>query len=168
MVHPLVQQFLFTRTEWLRGLKGLTEDDGARHFGQMNCISWTVGHLAWHEQKYWLERAQNIILFPDLNNEFAYGAPMSTPSLKQTLAAWRKVTRASTAFLEALDSTALSAELLRNGKPVGQSLGSALYRITYHYWYHIGEIQAVRQMLGHQELPVYVGNVEKLAPYTPQ
>jgi hypothetical protein len=167
MVHPLVQQFLFTRSELLRGLKGLTEDEGARHFGQMNCISWTVGHLAWHEQKYWLERAQNIILFPDLNNEFAYGAPMSTPSLKKTLAAWRKVTSASTAFLEALDSTTLSAELLRKGKPVGQTLDSALYRITYHYWYHIGEIQAVRQMLGHQKLPVYVGNMEKLAPYMP-
>ena len=168
MVHPLVQQFLFTRSEWLRGLKGITEDEGAQHFGQMNCISWTVGHLAWHEQKYWLERAQNIVLFPHLNTEFAFGAPMSTPSLKEMLAAWRNVTKASTAFLEALDTAGFSAELLRKGKPVGQSLGSAMHRITYHYWYHIGEIQAIRQMLGHQDLPVYVGNIEKHAPYTPQ
>jgi uncharacterized damage-inducible protein DinB len=167
MTHPIVAQFLFTRTEWLRGLTGLTEEEGSRHFGQMNCISWTVGHLAWHEQKYWLERAQNIILLPDLNNKFAFGSPMSTPSLKEMLAAWRKVSRASTASLEALDSTGLSAELLRKGKPVGQTLGSAMYRIIYHYWYHIGEIQAVRQMLGHQDLPVYVGNLEKNAPYTP-
>jgi hypothetical protein len=43
-----------------------------------------------------------------------------------------------------------------------------MHRITYHYWYHIGEIQAIRQMLGHQDLPVYVGNIEKQAPYTPQ
>lgn len=168
MTHPLIQQFLFTRAEWLRGLKGVTEEEGARHFGQMNCISWTVGHHAWHEQKYWLERAQNIILFPDLNNEFAFGAPMSTPSLKEMLAAWRKVTRASTSFLEALDSTALSVELLRKGKPVGQTLGSAMHRITYHYWYHIGEIQAIRQMLGHQKLPVYVGNIERQAPFRPE
>ncbi len=168
MVHPLVQQFLFTRSEWLRGLKGLTEEEGAQHFGQMNCISWTVGHLAWHEQKYWLERAQNSILYPHLNTEFAFGAPMSTPSLKEMLAAWRKVTKASTAFLEALDTAGLSAELLRKGKPVGQTLGSAMHRITYHYWYHIGETQAIRQMLGHQDLPVYVGNIEKQAPYTPQ
>ena len=90
MLHPLVQQFLFTRSEWLRGLKGVSEEEGARHFGQMNCISWTVGHLAWHEQKYWLERAQNIVLFPHLNTEFAFGAPMSTPSLKEMLAAGAK------------------------------------------------------------------------------
>jgi len=52
MTHPLVGQFRFTRTEWLRGLEGVKEEDGARHFGQMNCISWIVGHLAWHEQPF--------------------------------------------------------------------------------------------------------------------
>lgn len=85
MTHPRIEQFLFTRSEWLRGLKGISEEDGARHFGQMNCISWTVGHLAWHEQSYWLERAQGSIPFPILNELFAYRAPMSTPSLKEML-----------------------------------------------------------------------------------
>ncbi len=81
MPHPLVNQLIFTRSEWLRGLKGLTEEEGSWHLGQMNCISWIVGHLAWHEQKYWLERAQNKILYPLLNSDFAFGASMSTPSL---------------------------------------------------------------------------------------
>ncbi|MRS05297.1 DinB family protein, partial [bacterium] len=67
MTHPLVDQFHFTRSEWLRGLEGVSEEEAAEHFGQMNCISWTVGHLAWHEHRTWLERAQNIILFPELN-----------------------------------------------------------------------------------------------------
>ena len=168
MPHPLVEQFYFTRTEWLRGLNGISEEEGSRHFGQMNSISWVVGHLAWHEQKYWLQRAQNIVLFPQLNTEFAYGAPMSTPSLKETLSMWRKITRESTAYLDKLDTNALMAELLSKGKPVGQTLGSALHRITYHYWYHIGEVQAIRQLLGHQKLPVYVGDIEKQAPYTPE
>ena len=35
---------------------------------------------------------------------------------------------------------------------MGQSVGSALRRVTYHYWYHTGEIQAIRQMLGHSNL----------------
>jgi hypothetical protein len=43
-----------------------------------------------------------------------------------------------------------------------------MQRLIYHYWYHIGEIQAIRQMLGHQKLPVYVGSIEKQAPYTPE
>ena len=50
MPHPLIDQFRFTRSEWLRGLEGVSEEDGGCHFGPMNCISWTVGHLAWHEQ----------------------------------------------------------------------------------------------------------------------
>jgi len=58
--------------------------------------------------------------------------------------------------------------LLRNGKPVGQTVGSALQRVTYHYWYHIGEIQAIRQMLGHPNLAEYVGEIETLAPYRPE
>jgi hypothetical protein len=40
--------------------------------------------------------------------------------------------------------------------------------MIYHYWYHIGESQAVRQMLGHTGLPEFVGNIQVLAPYTPE
>jgi len=93
MNHPLVDQFRFTRSEWLRGLEGTTEEDGNRHFGQMNCISWIVGHLTWHEQRTFLQRPQNIILFPKLNEIFAFGASMSTPSLKEMLDMWRTVTK---------------------------------------------------------------------------
>jgi hypothetical protein len=35
----------------------------------------------------------------------------------------------------------------------------------YHYWFHIGEILAIRQILGHPRLPEFVGDLEKLAPY---
>ncbi len=80
MSHPLVDQFRFTRNEWLRGLEGVSEGDAARHFGPMNCISWIVGH----------------------------------------------------------------------------------------YWFHNGEIQAVRQMLGQSSLPEYVGDIEIQAPYRPE
>jgi len=58
VTHPLVDQFRFTRAEWLRGLEGVSEEDGAQHSGPMNCTGWTVGHLAWHEQRTWLERPQ--------------------------------------------------------------------------------------------------------------
>lgn len=168
MPHPLVDQFRFTRSEWLRGLEGVTEEDGACHFEPMNCISWTVGHLAWHEQRTFLQRPQNRIPFPQLNEMFAYGAPMSTPSLKEMLENWHTVTREADPYLDTLTTEILQTDLLLDGKPVGQSRGSALRRITYHYWYHIGEIQAIRQMLGHTGLPEYVGNIEQAAPYRPE
>jgi hypothetical protein len=168
MSHPLVDQFRFTRSEWLRGLAGITEEEGARHFGSMNCISWTVGHLAWHEQRTFLQRPQNKIIFPTLNELFAYGAPMNTPSLEEMVEIWHVVTRTADPYLDSLTTETLQTDLLSNGKSVGQSRGSALRRITYHYWYHIGEIQAIRQMLGHTKLPEYVGDIETEAPYRPE
>ena len=168
MSHPLVDQFRFTRSEWLRGLAGISEEEGAQHFGSMNCISWTVGHLAWHEQRTFLQRPQDKILFPKLNELFAYGAPMNTPSLDEMLEIWHTVTETADPYLDTLTTESLQTELLANGKVVGQSRGSALRRITYHYWYHIGEIQAIRQMLGHTNLPEYVGDIEGEAPYRPE
>ena len=168
MTHPLIDQFRFTRREWLRGLDGVSEEDGARHFGPMHCISWTVGHLAWHEQRYWLQRAQGQVLFPQLNALFAYGAPMNTPSLTEMLSMWRTVTQAADPYLDSLTSATLQTDLRLDGQPIGQGVGSALRRITYHYWYHIGEIQAIRQMLGHANLPEYVGDIEAEAPYRPE
>ena len=44
-------------------------------------------------------------------------------------------------------------------------LPSHVQRITYHYWAHIGEASAVRQIMGHQELAQFVGDVENVAPY---
>jgi hypothetical protein len=168
MAHVLVDQLRFTRGEWLRGLDGISDDDAAKHFGPMNCISWTVGHLAWHEQRYWLELAQGKMLITNLNEIYAYGAPMSTPSLKEMLEIWHMVTKEVDPFLNTQSTKSLLIDLLRDGKSVGQSIGSALRRVTYHYWYHIGEIQAIRQMLGHKNLAEYVGDIETEAPYRPE
>jgi len=68
----------------------------------------------------------------------------------------------------ALTTEKLLADLPYKSRPVGQSISSALRRITYHYWYHIGEIQAIRQMLGQAGLPEYVGDIETEAPYRPE
>ncbi len=168
MPHPMIYQFRFTRREWLRGLEGVSDEDASRHFGPMNSISWTVGHLAWHEQRSWLQRAQGLVLFPRLNEEFRYGAPMTTPLLSEMLAMWQEVTLASDPFLDTLTSAQLQQPLLLRGQDVGQSYGSVLQRVIYHYWYHIGEIQAIRQMLGQPDLPEYVGDIEKEAPYRPE
>ena len=165
MTHPLVDQIFFARKEFQRGLVGITDEEARRRFLPMNCISWNVGHLAWQEQRYWLYRAQGRLPYPRLVAEFAYGAPMSTPSLEEMLGIWRAVTDASDAYLDSLTSASLLEELLADGKQVGQSVGSAMRRITYHYWYHIGEIQAIRQMLGHTGLPQYDGDIETEAPY---
>jgi hypothetical protein len=166
--HPLVEQLRFTRSEWLRGLKGVTEAAGARHLGPMNSIGWIVGHLAWQEQRYLLHRPQGIMLRHDIQTQFTTGGPMSTPRLSETLAAWRTITRASDPFLDELTTKKLLVDLPLNGKPSGQTQGSAIRRLTYHYWFHIGEILAIRQQLGEKRLPEYVGSIEAKAPYRPE
>jgi hypothetical protein len=152
MAHPLVDQLRFARSEWLRCMAGVSEEEAAVHFGPMNCISWLMGHLAWHEQRYWRQYGQNLEpLYPELNDLYAFGAPMSTPSLAAMQQRWASVT----------------ADMPRFGRSVGQSVGSGMLRMTYHYWFHIGEIQAIRQMLGHTGLGSYVGDIEERAPYRP-
>ena len=75
MAHPLVDQLRFTRSEWLLGLEGVSEEDGSKHFKPMNCIGWIVGHLAWQEHRYFLDRAQGKVLYPKLTEMFAGDAP---------------------------------------------------------------------------------------------
>ena len=36
---------------------------------------------------------------------------------------------------------------------------------SHHYWFHIGEILAIRQLLGHPHRPEFVGDLETRAPY---
>jgi len=43
-----------------------------------------------------------------------------------------------------------------------------LLRVNYHYWYHIGEIMAIRQLLDHTGLPDFVGDIDNQAPYRPE
>jgi len=168
MTHPAVEMLRFTRFEWQRGLRGVTEEDGSRHFGQMNSIGWIVGHLAWQEQRTLFLRRKGELLFPDVNELFAFGAPMSTPSLKAMRRAWNTITKAADPFLDSVTTKDLTRDLPLNGKRSGQNLGSALRRMTFHYWFHIGEIQAIRQMLGQKGLPQYVGNLEAVAAYRPE
>ena len=82
-MHPLVEQLRFARSELRRGLEGVTDEEAKQRIMPMNCIAWNVGHLAWQEQRYWLQRAQDQLPRPDINERFAYGAPASTPSLDE-------------------------------------------------------------------------------------
>jgi uncharacterized damage-inducible protein DinB len=167
MPHPLVLQLRFTRSEFQRGLTGLGDDDARRRFLPMNCITWNVGHLAWQEQRYWLWRGQNRILLPDLNEQFAYGAPASTPPLATVWEAWHSITLAADPWLDTLTS----ADLLQprafviDDQTIDLTFGNLLQRVIYHYWYHTGENLAIRQLLGHPDLPEFVGNIDDEAPF---
>lgn len=168
MPHPLIDQLRFTRSEFMRGVKGISDNDARKRLLPMNCISWNIGHLAWQEQRYFLHFGQGKMLFPDINESFAYGAPASTPPLKEVLSAWKKITVAADPWLDTLTPAKLQQYVMNNGKPTARMYGNLLQRVIYHYWYHIGENLAIRQQLGHQRLPQFVGAIDTQAPYRPE
>lgn len=165
MTHPLVLQLRFTRREFRRGLKGLTDEEARRRFLPMNCISWNIGHLAWQEQRYWLWRAQGQKLLPEVNRQFAYNAPASTPPLDEVWQSWEAITTAADPWLDAVTVETLASPVIIGGKESQILYGSLLQRTIYHYWFHLGESMAIRQMLGHEKLPQFVGDIDGFAPY---
>jgi hypothetical protein len=165
MPHPLVTQLRFTRSEFKRAFDGVSYEDGERRFLPMNSLGWMVAHLAWHEQVCWFTRAQGQTLYPELNELAGYGKPASTPPLDTMRSLWESITAASEPYLDTLTTEQLVTHWEVNGQPHRESIGSVLRRITYHYWYHIGESQAVRQLLGHSDVGNFVG---ALHPYTPE
>jgi hypothetical protein len=167
MPHPLVLQLRFTRKEFQRALKGVSAEDGERRLEPMNTISWMIGHLAWQEQTYWLTQPQKLTPAPEVN-ACANGQPFCIPSYDEMWAGWITVTKTADKWLDTLDSDMLLTHTISPYppyEPYKESIGTRLRRTTYHYWYHIGEALAIRQLLGHTGLPQFVGGIGSKAPY---
>jgi hypothetical protein len=167
MTHPLVRQLRFARSEWLRGLAGLSDEDARRRFLPMNSISWNIGHLASQEQRNWLTRAQGRTPLPILEERYGYGRPATTPPLEEVREAWHQIVALADVYLDSLTTETLQQPMLYEGKPSIYAIGTVLQRHIYHYWYHLGESMAIRQMLGHTGLPEFVGDIHIHAPYQP-
>jgi hypothetical protein len=165
--HPLVTQLRFARSEFVRGLEVVTDEDGLRRIEPINSIGWIVGHLANQENRYWVRLAQGLDAAPGLNDRVGTGRPASTPPLAEMWETWRTVTAAADTYLDTLTSPTLTTFLERNGRPITESVGTLLLRNTYHYWFHAGEASAIRQVLGHADLPEFVGDMD-LAAYRPE
>jgi uncharacterized damage-inducible protein DinB len=167
MPHTLVTQLRFARSEFLRCLDGLSEDDAVRRLLPMNCISWMIGHLANQEHRYWVILGQGKNIAPGLNDLVGHGQPATTPPLSDMWATWQSVTQAADVYLDTLTADVLQTFFEYEGKPVGENIGTMLLRNIYHYWFHTGEAHAVRQGLGHTDLPQFVGDMSQ-ALYHPE
>jgi hypothetical protein len=159
MTHLLVTQLRFARSELVRCLDGVSDGDARRRLMPMNCISWMVGHLADQENRYWVIQAQGKDAAPGLNDRVGSGKPASTPPLDEMWDAWRAVTAAADVYLDTLTPALLDSHFERGGQPRPDNVGTMLLRNLYHYWFHIGEANAVRQMLGHENVPQFVGSL---------
>jgi len=168
MTHFLVDQLRFTRSELVRCLEGVSEEDGVRRLGPMNCISWIVGHLAHQENTYWVGQAQGRDIFPELHRLVGWGSPASTPPLGEMWETWRTITHAADEYLDRLTVESLQGYLKWDESPHRETVGTKLLRNIYHYWFHLGEAHAIRQQLGHRDLPQFVGDMSRQAAYRPE
>ncbi len=158
-IYTLVEQLRFARSEFVRGLEGVSEEDGGKRLVPMNCISWMVGHLANQENFYWVRFAQGEVLFPGLVELVGTGKPASTPSLAEMWATWKTVTEHADRYLDTITPQIAQVHFAVDGKPRSESVGTMLLRNIYHYWVHTGEASAVRQMLRHKDLAQFVGKL---------
>jgi uncharacterized damage-inducible protein DinB len=163
MPHPLVDQLRFARRQFRVAFTGTSEEDAQRRLGPMNSIGWIVAHLAWHEQAYWLTRAQGITVRPEVVTEGASGKPATTPSLAAMSDAWGAVTAAADPWLDRQTAASLFDAIPNS--PAPRLVGNGILRVTDHYWFHTGEIMAIRQVLGHTSLPEFIGDIDGLAPW---
>ncbi len=164
-VQLLVSQLWFARSELIRCLDGLTDEEARRRFEPMNCISWIVGHLADQENRYWVYIAQGKKIIPELRYQVGHGRPPSSPPLDTMWSAWQQVTSTADQYLRTISTDILVSSLEVGGKAVRENVGTMLMRNIYHYWFHIGEAYAIRQLLGHSNLPEFVGDMSKANYY---
>ncbi len=167
MPHQLVEQLRYTRRRWSAAFEGVSEADARRRLEPVNCLSWMVGHLAWHEQIVWLTCAQGRTSLPALN-DLAFGQAASTPELEHMWQAWHTVTRDADPYLDSLTPELLQQHYDVEGKPFPENAGAMLQRLIYHYWYHLGGSQVVRRLLGHSDLPTFVAEIGDILPYRPE
>lgn len=133
--------------EFRRGLDGLTEPeasfrpekaDGSR----MNAIAWSVQHVANHWGNVALAVAGRAL---EWHGPPADGTP---PDYQAALAMFDDATR-DLGWL----ARGRNAALTRTDADLGgESTGTFVARAVLHTWFHTGEINAVRQLLGHAEI----------------
>lgn len=167
MVVSLVTQLRFARNEFSRCFEGVSEQDAVRKIEPMNCLSWFIGHLAVQENFYWVYMAQGKSIYDTLNDLVGYKSPSSTPPLKDMRQTWQDITQTADFYLDTLTLEMLDKHIQFEDKQSREAIGTMLLRNIYHYWFHTGEAHALRQMLGHKDLPVFVGDMSN-AYYYPE
>jgi hypothetical protein len=155
----LVRQLRFARSEMMRCLEGVSEADALVRIQPMNSIGWIVGHLAAQEQFFWVYAAQQKALYPSLYQRVGFGQPASTPDLTEMRHVWSEITASADEYLDKLTPELLLTHLAPDGNRSPENVGTLLLRNTYHYWFHTGEAHAIRQQLGHRDLPQFVGDL---------
>jgi uncharacterized damage-inducible protein DinB len=153
-----IEIFRFTISEFTRNLEGLGEEEAQTRLtkadgGQMNAITWAMGHIAGH----WLSRPARLENFGMKSND------PTPPALADAFAWLEEASQLTESWLPEANDNQLSQkpDYLR-----GESVGTGVMRATLHTWFHCGEINAMRQLLGHPEI-IFLGDITEHLEWRP-
>jgi hypothetical protein len=171
----------FAIRNFQRGLEGLTDAEARTRFkkadgGAMNSISWTAGHIAWH----WTRLATRAASadssasepFADLRGRvfrFRTGSDDPTPPPLDEVLGLLNEARAANAWLDRVDEPTMASlawNSAEGNRRLDENVGTTLMRVVLHTWFHAGEVNAMRQMLGHAEIE-FVGPMVSLLEWHP-
>jgi uncharacterized damage-inducible protein DinB len=151
------------RREFVRVLEGLSDNDCEKRVAGLNSIAWMTAHLMNQEHSYWLKpRGLALSEVEAFNTETANTKTTDTetkPSFQKAYTLWEHVTTASCDWLGSLSDADLRSHLSGRKSFEIENIGSLLTRVIGHYYLHIGQITAIRKVLGY-EVPAFVGSQE--------
>jgi hypothetical protein len=143
----------FTFSEFERGLEGLTDEEARTRCRkadgtEMNAISWIVRHVSIQ----W----RNVGAYAETPDEDAARTLLpqvlepDPPSLAEALEAWEAAKAANRWMLE--NEYAFLDTVREGANSVQEYVGTYLMRTVLHTWFHAGEVNSIRQLLGHPEI----------------
>ncbi len=139
-----------------RATADLASEDAERRIGTASPISWSVAHCAEQLDSFVNARFQGRKRHRFIGREaFRFGAagePADWPQVQAAVAEVRDVARP---YLEGLSEVDLERRLPYDGsmaalRETGMTVRYGLIRIALHHYFHIGEIVAARNALGHR------------------
>ncbi len=156
MSHHLIRYSQHVRREFKRVLEGMSEADCNKRVANLNSIAWMTAHLMNQEYTYWHKSQANEIAEVTAFNETLKVHPAD---FKEAFVLWERVTDESNDWLERLSEDDLRTHLTGRKSFEVENIGSLLTRVIGHYYFHIGQISAVRKMLDY-DVPGFVGSQE--------
>ena len=119
-------------------------------------FSWTLAHLTEQVDRWVNVIAQNMLPHPDLGKkEFRFGGTGISQDWQLINQASQEVRAAAISYLDNLSDNDLESIVLNDNDPSAKperkriKLYSVILRIISHYYFHIGEIAAKRDRIGH-------------------
>lgn len=139
-----------------RVVDGLTPDDAVKQWDEGSSFAWTLAHVT-NQVDIWINvRFQKRTPHPLLGQQrFRFGGSGAAEEWDAIQEAVQEVREAARTYLDGMVDEELTVVVPFDGaftilRETGLSLQYALSRVSAHHYFHIGEIAAKRDRLGHQ------------------